>query len=732
MPTPIETESNFQDLLLTLSFPSSPRLRLEAIRGFISGLGPDLQSAEPYLLDIVQRLPAVLRQLQPEGISPLELRVTLNSFEKLLMELPVLRSIKGIDEVLDLLRHDLARQFLYVGEVEEAAALFGGKLIVTDPQQETPAVPIGLLEQVLTVAKEQRHPAAARFAEYLHAWKEHLRPRPDRTTFPAVEKPFAGREQRYTGRLRGVSLRLYGEAKNGPDDIHTDVAVLHEGERDFLRPAFAAARSIIADSHPQLAKRFFSGRIQFDELSALHEGASANLAVSVITYCEILRYSNQRLLYKLSARAAFTGGVQDHGEVLSVEPTTLAAKVEAAFFSWLEFLVVPRAQSADAEALVRNLHAVFPKRTLTIVGIGNVRDVFYDRRLSTVVSVNALRHTVRILGRRKPLAAALGLVIILLFVIARLWFGPVDTRPAYVTVSGEILTVRNAWGAAVDTVRIRLKTADAMEHAPAYLKLSVLADVNGDGKKELIWAEISDDRYEETSRVCCKIIGADTLLWRYNVNKQFSFPHKRDAEAGGYGITDLIVEDIDGDGQPEVFFAAQKTMFCSVIVRLNARTGKEINCYLHIGHILDLAVVKLGKTGRSLLLGCGVNNSYSQGCLVVLDPARMGGHSPFQGEYQVDSIPPARELYYMLAPKSSLGAFYNEATDNFSQSVEKEEGGAGIVWSVRRCCSRWPSRSSVALSCSIWTQCFVFGRPVQAMNSMPTDRKRSGRDCYRK
>ncbi len=74
MPTPFETEGRFQDLLLTLSYLSSSRQQLAAIHEFLASLGCQFQAAEPYVLDIAQRLPGILRQLQPEGLSTQSLR----------------------------------------------------------------------------------------------------------------------------------------------------------------------------------------------------------------------------------------------------------------------------------------------------------------------------------------------------------------------------------------------------------------------------------------------------------------------------------------------------------------------------------------------------------------------------------------------------------------------------------------------------------------------------------
>ncbi|MCX6132445.1 MAG: FG-GAP-like repeat-containing protein [Ignavibacteriales bacterium] len=596
--------------------------------------------------------------------------------------MPILRSVKEFDRSLELLKRFLARQLVYAGEVEQAAFLFSDDPLLLTIPAETVLTPFELLELGLHAARELKHPALGPFTEFLRAWKERTRSAPSRTIFPAVEKPLVAAGQQSTGRLRGVSVELFGETKNGSDDLRADVAMLPEGEQDFVLPAFAAVRTLIADMHPNLVDHFYSGRIRFDDLTALHEGSSANLAIAAITYCEILRYSNQRTVFQLSSRAAFTGGINESGEVLPVEPATLVEKIKAAVFSPVDFLVIPRQQLAEAQRLTRDLEKSYPRRNLVLVVLGNLRDVFVDRRLSALLVVGPVRHLGKMVWRRKPFVLALGVVAVLLLVIARLWFGPVDRRPSYTETVGEELLVKNAFGAVLDAVHINRATADAAAQHQTYLSLSALVDVNGDGKPELIWAEANAERSAETSFVACKIVGTDTILWRHEVRNRFSFPKNRDAEAGGYGITDLVVDDVDGDRQPDVFFAAQNPMFCSIVVRLDARTGKEIDCYLNIGHIIDLLLMDLKNTGKPMLIGCGVNNAFGRGCMVVLDPSRMSGHSPLQGDYVVDGLPLGREVYYLLAPRSSLAEIYSETVHNNAQSIEKIRGG-GILWTVR-------------------------------------------------
>jgi len=679
---PIEIENRFQDLLLVLSFPSSPWQRLTAIGSFVDRLDGQYRTAEPYLLDIAQRLPEVIQQLQPEGLSPNDLSPIVLSLDLLVKDLPVLHSISGFDDAIERLKRDLALLLVYVGEIQQAASLFGESGLVLNPAEPSSTL-LERLERGLAAARSQNHASASSFAEFLRHWKEQTRFLPGRTVFPTVERAIRQSAQPGAGRLRGVTVELFGETKTGSDEIRSDVAVLRENERDFLAAAISAVRSLIRETHPNLAERYFAGRVRFEDFSALHEGYSANLGITVLMYCEILRFTNQRMLFQLSPRAAFTGGTNAHGEVLAIESSTLESKIHAAFFSWIDVLAVPRAQQSEAEAIARNLRLMFPAKALVIVPIGTVKEVLNDRRLSMLHDVGVVQYSVRVAWKHKAVWIPMAVMAVLAFMIIRLWHGPMDKRPAYVMAEGEELYIRNGGGEILDSIRVRRITVEVIARSPSFLSITKLVDLNGDGRDEIVWAEATEEKYRETSIISCKVVGADTLMWRLEVRKHFSFPYKREAENSGFGISDILAADVDGRGQPDIFFAAQNAEFVGIIVRLDGRTGQEKGCYLNMGHLHDLMFANLKGTGKPLLVGCGVSNAFSRGCLVVLDPARMDGHSPSQGEYVVDSLPPARELYYLLAPRSTVADIYSEALHNNSQSVENDSVGHGILWNVR-------------------------------------------------
>ncbi|MGH7496343.1 MAG: hypothetical protein ACREOO_28665 [bacterium] len=83
---------------------------------------------------------------------------------------------------------------------------------------------------------------------------------------------------------------------------------------NITQAPIAASRRWLVQTYPQLAKKFFAGRIKFEEAHPLHEGNSANLAIAALFYCAAAHFADQRQQYRLAANVAITGDLSENGE----------------------------------------------------------------------------------------------------------------------------------------------------------------------------------------------------------------------------------------------------------------------------------------------------------------------------------------------------------------------------------------------------------------------------------
>ncbi|MEG2097267.1 MAG: FG-GAP-like repeat-containing protein [Pseudoflavonifractor sp.] len=77
----------------------------------------------------------------------------------------------------------------------------------------------------------------------------------------------------------------------------------------------------------------------------------------------------------------------------------------------------------------------------------------------------------------------------------------------------------------------------------SYYSAPVVADLNGDGKPEVVNAAYTLNVMDAAS---------GTLLWRVNAGRDRSTPYAINENPGGQVFTDVLVQDIDGDGSQEI------------------------------------------------------------------------------------------------------------------------------------------------------------------------------------
>jgi hypothetical protein len=407
-----------------------------------------------------------------------------------------------------------------------------------------------------------------------------------------------------------------------------------------------------------------AGHISFDHRYAFHAGESANLAMAALLHTARLRFLNQRIQYVLRSTAAITGRVADDGTVIPVEPGSLSPKVRAAFFSHVEVMVVPKEQMSVVEEEVRRLREAYPRRRLDVVGVGNLRELFFDLRVVEQKTVPLAVHGLQLVWRRKYAVGAAVLIGALLFILVRILYGPLDTNPLTGEYAGQELIIRNAASQIIDRVPVGEHTVFwAIKHMANSWGFSPVCfeDVDGDGSREILYIEKPDGQQREKERIVCRGVGKRGILWAVELTRDLAFPGKVDFVSPSYSANEIFTGDFDRDGAPEVLTSGNnQTSFPSLVLLLDAREGREKAAYIHTGHILDIVTEDLDSDGIKEVLACGINNALASAFLAVLDPREMSGYSPTREAYVPADLSRARERAYVLIPRTKVGMVYSD------------------------------------------------------------------------
>jgi hypothetical protein len=189
-------------------------------------------------------------------------------------------------------------------------------------------------------------------------------------------------------------------------------------------------------------------------------------------------------------------------------------------------------------------------------------------------------------------------------------------------------------------------------------QLVVVKDVDGDDKNEVVaifgWA--TDD---STARQIRCYSFNKTLKWQYEVHKSVSIDGN--VLNDDFRVTRMMVGDFDRDGKTEVIGVASHIPWSpSVIVRLDAKTGKLMGEYLHHGRLEASLHTDLDGDGVEDLLFGGINHPLDQAVLVVLDPRQITGETTIPESHKPGSMEHTVEKAYVLFPKIEFPAEYSD------------------------------------------------------------------------
>lgn len=180
--------------------------------------------------------------------------------------------------------------------------------------------------------------------------------------------------------------------------------------------------------------------LRFQNLKGIYKGASLGLGAVVINICNYFNFINCRKRYRISNAAAFTGVVQSDGKVTKVNSESVRNKIEAAFFSWVKYCIVPKENIKDASDAYDNLKQLYPEKNMTIIGVDNVGEIFKNEDIIKHEKINLREYSVSVFNRHRfaSIAALLLLTSSIVFFLADR-FLPKDIKPLPNTETGMYL-----------------------------------------------------------------------------------------------------------------------------------------------------------------------------------------------------------------------------------------------------------------------------------------------------
>ncbi len=427
-------------------------------------------------------------------------------------------------------------------------------------------------------------------------------------------------------------------------------------------------------------------RISLPELASLPSasigmmsGGSAGLGMTALAISLLGGLDLCRKSRLIPEGTAFTGMIDDKGNVLPVAGHHLDEKVRSVFFSTCSRLAVPSSNMEKAAEELAGLRAQYPARRFELVPVSETADIFGDRKIAEIRNVPAARTILqRLFHWRKHLAtgvAALAAAFALLYVLPPYMDRTivrtelVDSLLVMYNKSDHIIADHNmrfTLGKVPTTKFLRFFTVDCM----------------GDGRKETI-AIVSESKDSKSNRPIKDQLHVLLFDHRGKIVNRYAFSYWNEIcgidinpyEGTVTHLLDSSRPQMDMEGNWDLYLL----IYCS---RLKTSTLVKIalpdfsrEIYANSGFINEFIFMDLDADSKEDLLVVGYNDIMEGAFLAVLDPEYVAGTSPDGYQYPVPGFEDNVAKYFIKFPDfyraAPLGHSGGKLTPKFWRDPER-------------------------------------------------------------
>ena len=490
-----------------------------------------------------------------------------------------------------------------------------------------------------------------------------------------VEADPATGEERH-GRV--LPLTVQAKAMAGLDNqplVHFNNASL-ASRNELLNVAQDAVAAAEVLGHREFGRgeRALYFNFSFPDKGSAFAGRSIGLALALLSYNQNRIVRDRRSHLKFRSNCAVTGNVSLRGELEAARGRGLRMKIEAAFFSHLRTVIVPREVLAEARGYVHELASAHPRRRLGLVPADSLAELVGNKDLCAEEKAAflgyALRHASVAFRYGATLIVGAGLMAAAIFVFRHpeLQFWK-ERTPGAIAASGDTLVVRNK----EDQVIWKFRATGELN--PLYGPQDFLsADINDDGHPELICTLPFKGNELLTSPLYC-FSDRGRLLWDFHAGRKLRTRGGELISDKYYARAIATVPLEPGRGQGVLIGAMHSPWYAYHLALLDAQ-GRKLGEFWNSGHFDQsaVAVADLNGDGSAEIIIGGQNNGYDSACLAVLDPQRMEGASPQKDtpRFEFLDLPPGTEKYYLLLPPSPLSRLLTVRNRVSAISIDRE------------------------------------------------------------
>jgi hypothetical protein len=664
MTDPIHVEQFFRNLIRELEETQSIHKQIRKILTFLKLLEGKYEFYESYLLQLAGILPQFRSSLSFTGIDPDELLEVLSHLEQAEKMVKSLSSFSHFRHSIKNYTICVTLMYIQLGEKEPVIKLINkysgldlSKLDINTEWSriEDPVERLLFFQQSLQdrIAQKDEMPEFREFTSQMVQRKEGS------VLLPVIEEYGTTGDgiPEFRGRLRRMSVRVTGTHDEAKDRLVRRFEI-YGAEQPYKLDNLAAvkaARKLFEYLIDEQPNQTFRGVIDYELTGSYHHGSSYLAAIAALWFTAIQKFVGKRDRFEINPQIAITGSILEKADLEPVDDSGIRPKTEAAFFSWCPILIVPKSQLSDFNNELEKLKARYPNRSLKIIGIDNLKELFYDRRLTDHIRHSKIRHLAGKAWEKKFESAGVLTIIVLTVVIFRLIYGPLDRVPAISEFEGEFMNVRNQNGQLIEQIEVGEHT---VRTALSSIQISLSVFQTENDRREIFWGETGSDL--GTQRVNGTLNNKKILEnendWTVQLHYDLDFPNKPETLQGVYLPRKLLLHQSDENNSPDLVSVISHTPYFPGIISVrDSETGSEKSHFVNTGKIFDAIFIQSEETGETSIVFSGVNNAYDMSFLGILKPDSVYGHSPSTPEYELNGYRLNHSIEYVLIPKTIVG-----------------------------------------------------------------------------
>ncbi len=471
-------------------------------------------------------------------------------------------------------------------------------------------------------------------------------------SFPLLESVVNASQKDFFGILESFSVRI-SKTKNRnkfifiPSDRKIEERLLKQAENSLQ----IAVNYF--NSHKKRLSKFHEVLIYFENLSASYEGNSLGAALTIAFIERLSIIYNLPYVIRIKGNIAITGGVDEHGNVISVSSEICRKKVELVFFSDVDTFVVPKADEESARNQIAELNKAYPNRKLNLVAIEGIKDLLNRRNLIDIKKQPVVVRSAK--GIKKNWIVST-MTFILLVILSFLWINNYDDNPSTYELEQNQIVIKNKYNRSLWEIDYPGGGENIkMLKWPPTLELTFrMLDINMDGKNEMLFRYAANSKYSSStvSEGLALFNYKGEVIWHRGFSKDlFS---KREHLASPYSVS--IYDTLTINKNICILCSSNNVnSYAAAVYVLDLVKNKIISDTLWSpGHITDIRVVDLNNDGVKELVILSCNNSYQRNCLSHLLLTELKGQLPATDNYKFFDIEPAKLLDCFLIPNSDL------------------------------------------------------------------------------